>query len=555
MEHPIPPGHSFLSLRRLVVAAGTLLVAGLAVYFLGRNLSYGPLAQAVAQDDQGEKPTRPRRLAPELDGGTDWLNTAAPLHLKDLRGKIVVLDFWTSCCINCIHTIPDLARLEKKYADQLVVIGIHTPKFDNEKSSESIRKAVHRYEVHHPVVNDANMKIWRAYGVSSWPTLVLIDPEGYLIGGAPGEGLYDIFDEEINKLVQIHRAKKTLNEKPLQFKSDGGPDKGDSPLFFPGKVLADQAGQRLFIADSTHHRIVITDLGGKKIAIAGIGTPGKADGSFQQAAFNDPQGMAFDGDTLYVADRKNHLIRALDLKTHTVKTIAGTGEQGIKRQYSGPPLEVGLNSPWDLCLQGSNLYIALAGHHQIWRLDLAKNMIATFAGTGMENIRDGARVQSCFAQPSGLAIDSDTLYVADSEVSAVRAIPLSSAEDVRTVVGTGLFDFGDDDGTGDEVHLQHALGIAAHKGKLYVADTYNHKIKMIDPEKRTCTSFVGDKTKNGNGLFNHPSGLSFAGEKLYVADTNNHRIRVVDLASKQITTLPLQGVTAPQKVQASLLPR
>ena len=252
-----------------------------------------------------------RRAAPELDGGVAWLNTAGPIQLKDLRGKIVVLDFWTLCCINCMHTLPDLAKLEKKYANQIVVIGVHSAKFDNEKDSDNIRKAVLRYEISHPVVNDANRTIWNAYDCHSWPSLVLIDPEGNLVAEGEGEGLCPALDGRIARLVTEYRDKKLLDEKPpRQIRAPARyAETGASPLFFPGKVLADGAGKRLFISDSTHHRIVITDLDGKKIAVAGDGQAGTDDGPFDKAHFNDPQGLALDGDTLYVADRKNNLIR------------------------------------------------------------------------------------------------------------------------------------------------------------------------------------------------------------------------------------------------------
>src|SRR5262245_44414142 len=249
--------------------------------------------------DAGDKP-RPRVQAPELVGGSDWLNTANPLTLPDLRGRIVVLDFWTLCCINCIHTIPDLAKLEAKYPGILVVIGVHSPKFDHERNTEAIHKAVLKYEVKHPIVNDADHKIWKRYGVRAWPTLVVIDPEGNLVAKGSGEGLHDALDKLIGELVKEHREKKTLKEDPLDFKLIK--PKEATPLFFPGKVLADGPGKRLFIADSTHHRIVITNLDGQKIAVAGSGASGLKDGSFASAQFSDPQGMALIGETLFVAD-------------------------------------------------------------------------------------------------------------------------------------------------------------------------------------------------------------------------------------------------------------
>lgn len=526
---------------RFGLLAGAALLTALAVLGLtNANRADTPLQQ-LAERLPGQR----RFPAPELDGGVAWLNTAGPLRLKDLRGKVVLLDFWTFCCINCIHILPDLAKLEKKYANELVVIGVHSAKFENEKDTAAIRKAMLRYEIAHPVVNDANMAIWRAYRARSWPSYVLIDPEGYMVLHESGEGMYDELDREIARQIRLHKAKRTLNSRPMKFQLVR--ESGSSPLFFPGKVLADPVGKRLFIADSTHHRIVITDLDGKKIAVAGTGVAGKTDGTFDKAQFNDPQGMALKGDLLFVADRKNHLIRALDLKSKTVVTAAGTGEQGRDREGDGPALSIGLNSPWALHLDGNRMFIAMAGHHQIWVMDLLRDRIAAYAGDGGEDIVDGPLARSRFAQPSGLASDGKVLYVADSETSSIRAVPLTGRGEVRTLVGLDLFKFGDVDGIGETVRLQHALGVAYDDGKLYIADTYNSKIKVLDPTRREVKTFLGGPAAKGEErLFNEPGGICIADGKLYVADTNAHRIRVVDLKTKKVTTLPLTGVEAPK---------
>jgi YVTN family beta-propeller protein len=515
-------------------------LAGLAVWGLTpRPAAAVPLARSQKPDDD-------RPAAPDLDGGVAWLNTSGPLKMSDLKGKVVLLDFWTLCCINCIHVMPDLARLEKKYPNELVVIGVHSAKFDNEKDTQSIRKAVLRYELAHPVVNDADHKIWNRFGVNSWPTLVVIDPAGKVVGAVSGEGNYELLDKTVAKLIEEAKANKTLNDKPIRFDLVRYRETADTPLFFPGKILADGPSKRLFVADSTHHRVIVTDLNGKKLAVAGAGSPGRKDGPFAEAQFDDPQGLALDGDTLYVADRKNHLIRALDLKAGTVSTVAGTGEQDQSTRAldrPGPAKTTGLNSPWDLLLVGKTLYIAMAGHHQIWTMDLVKNEVAPYAGDGRENIKDGPLYAARFAQPSGLATDGKFLYVADSEVSAVRKVPLGGEGRVETLVGSGLFDFGDADGVGLAAKLQHALGVVAHDGKLYVADTYNSKLKVIDPKTRAVTTLVGGDPKEP--LFSEPAGISYADGKLYVADTNANRVRVVDLATKAVTTLELQGVEPP----------
>jgi hypothetical protein len=384
--------------------------------------------------------------------------------------------------------------------------------------------------------------------VSSWPTLVLIDPEGNYYTHTSGEGAYDFFDKHISKIIADYKkAGKKLKTTPIRFQLARFGEKGDSPLFFPGKVLADAKSNRLFIADSTHHRIVITTLAGKKIAVAGTGVEGQADGPFAKAQFSDPQGMALDGDTLYVADRKNHLIRALDLKKQTVRRVAGIGEQDRSNRFAGgPALKTGMNSPWDLLLHDRKLFVAMAGHHQIWALNLKTNRLDPYAGDGSEDLSDGPLANSSFAQPSGLASDGKNLYVADSEISAIRALPLNGEGEVKTVVGKGLFVFGDVNGKGKEVRLQHALGVVYRDKLLYVADTYNSKIKVIDPATEVCKTFAGERGGwLSSSTFNEPGGLSIAGDKMYVADTNGHRIRVVDMKTLAVTTLALQGVEAP----------
>ncbi|MCU0703497.1 MAG: redoxin domain-containing protein [Fimbriiglobus sp.] len=499
----------------------------------------------------------PPTPAPELAGGTAWINTGKPLTLKDLKGKIVILDFWTLCCINCMHIMKELTELEEKYPNQLVVIGVHSPKFENEKSTEAVRKAVLRYELKHPVVVDSDYKIWKAYNAQWWPTITIIDPEGNVVSGARGEVEADFkaIEKVVTGLIVKHRKSKTLDETPLRFDTAKFRDGQDTPLYFPGKVVADSVGKRLLIADSTHHRVVVTDLTGKKIAIAGTGQPGRADGPFDKAQFDDPQGMAIDGDTVYLADRKNNCIRVLDLKTEQVTTLDGS-----RRTFQIPRTPRAMEcTPWDLLLHERKLFVAMSGSHQIWVYDLKAKKFASFAGDASEEIADGPLHRAKFAQPSGLASDGKTLYVADAEVSAIRTLPLDGNGEVGTLVGRGLFEFGDRDGPGrvgqenlrktTEALLQHPLGVAVYKDRaLLLADTYNSKIKVIDLAGGGVTTFLGGPAKNGEEpLFNEPGGISVLDDTLYVADTNAHRIRVVDLKTKTVKTLELKGVDPVEK--------
>ena len=551
-------------------------------------------------------PDRGRVRAPELTGHRGWLNTEKPLSLAALRGKAVLLDFWTYGCINCIHVIPDLKRLEAKYPNNLVVIGVHSAKFANEKQSDNIRQIILRYEIEHPVVNDADFAIWQSYAVRAWPTQVLIDPAGYVVGKVEGEGNYEEIDGAVASTLAEFRKRGALNEQPLKLALERA-KVGDMPLAFPGKILADAKTDRLYVADSNHNRIVITKLDGTLVDTVGTGEQGAADGAFDRATFYRPQGLALDGHMLYVADTENHLIRRVDLKIRTVSTVAGTGAQarGFNDEAGrASARSTALNSPWDLQLVRRTLYIAMAGPHQIWRLNLARAEISVFAGSGREARLDGSRLASAFAQPSGLATDGgSTLFVADSESNIIRAVdlapprqpenattpeatempepelgdpaptpeigdaPTPEIEDetqaavapptptpvpfkqVETLAGGDLFEFGDVDGTGDAVRLQHPLGVVYADGALYIADTYNHKIKRLDPQTGTVKTFAGTgksgQTDGANPSFYEPGGLSVANGKLYVADTNNHAVRVVDLTSGQTTTLPLRNLRPP----------
>jgi thiol-disulfide isomerase/thioredoxin len=507
------------------------------------------MAQGVFMSAQ----ERPIVRAPEITGGRGWLNTDKPLSIAALKGKVVLLDFWTYGCINCIHIIPDLKKLEKKYANQLVVIGVHSAKFQNEKETENIRRIILRYEIEHPVYNDSEYAVWQSYAVRAWPTQVLIDPAGYIVGGVSGEGNYEVIDQAIGKLVADFRTKGELNEEPLKLVLERA-KVGELPLAFPGKILADAKTDRLFIADSNHNRIVVTKLDGTLVETIGTGDAGAADGPFDKATFYRPQGLALSGDTLYIADTENHLIRSVDLKSRKVETIAGTGQQSHEYFKTGPARSVALSSPWDLQLVNRVLYIAMAGPHQIWMLDLDKNEVSTFAGSGREARLDGPLLEAGFAQPSGMATDGKKLYVADSESNIIRQIDFAERS-VKTLVGGDLFEFGDVDGTGDDVRLQHPLGLLTYGDKLLIADTYNHKIKELDPKAERVKTFLGTgKPGQSDGptpSFYEPGGLTLANGNLYIADTNNHAIRVVNLKTKRASTLRINGLTPPMKnVQA-----
>jgi len=502
---------------------------------------------------------------PPFPEGVTRINTAKPLLLSDLRGKFVLLDFWTYCCINCMHTLPELKKLEKAYPNNLVVIGVHSAKFATEKDSKNVTEAVLRYKIEHPVINDPKHILWNRFGVRSWPTLLLIDPEGQAVWARSGETTFEQLDAVLKKAIPHYRRKDLLDETPLRFDLEASRT-SRTPLRFPGKVLADESGNRLFIADSNYNRIVVTRLDGTLLQTIGAGAIGRSDGDYSTAQFSSPQGMALHGETLYVADTENHLIRKVDLKKRRVTTVAGTGTQlrGLERlDRRTPPLRTAIASPWALWVDRDHLYIAMAGPHQIWRMSLSESQIGSYAGNGREDIVDGPLLPdrpyrfgfASFAQPSGLASDGTRLYVADSEGSSIRAVPLQPGKQVKTLVGTAslpgarLFTFGDVDGPRAQVRLQHPLGIVHYEGRLYVADTYNNKIKVVDPTTGATrtVAFTGPAPGgDAEATFDEPAGITAAAGKLFVADTNNHLIRVIDLRdNNRLWTLKIPGLKAP----------
>ncbi len=445
-----------------------------------------------------------------------------------------------------MHALAQLRELETTFPEELSIVSVHSPKFPREQFTESVRDAVLRYGIEHPVVNDRNMNLWRQYTVRAWPTLMFIDPENRVIARHEGEIQPEAAKRLIQGMIQEFDAAGLLNHRPLRFARETAPE---ALIAFPGKVVVDAQANRLVVSDSGHHRLLEIDLGGNVRQVIGSAEAGKADGSFTQARFNRPLGVTLAGDLLYVADTENHLIRRVDLATRQVETIAGTGEQYgmVRTPIQGPARSIALNSPWDIVCNGDNLYIAMAGSHRIFVLHLESGIIEPFAGAGPEALRDGSYEEALFAQPNSLALDdSRVLYVADSETSAVRAIALTGEKQVTTLVGTGLFDFGDADGIGEKALLQHVQAVCFVDGHVYLADTYNNRIKVLNPQTREVKTLAGtgeagfkDSTLD-SAQFNEPAGLAAADGKLYVADTNNNAIRVIDLAEGIVKTLNVQ---------------
>ncbi|NKG19294.1 NHL domain-containing thioredoxin family protein [Paeniglutamicibacter terrestris] len=512
--------------------------------------------------------------------GRNWLNTGGKqLSLQDFRGKITILDFWTFCCINCLHVLDELRPLEAKYSDVVVTVGVHSPKFEYEADPVALAAAVERYEIAHPVLDDPELVTWQAYGARAWPTLVVVDPEGYIVAHLSGEGHASGLESLVEELITEHDAKGTLHRGTGPYVA---PPAREGNLRFPGKAVALENGNFL-VGDSGHHRIVelSQDLA-TVVRSFGSGTKGYADGDADTAQFNEPQGLTLLpsdvatqlGYHAVIADTVNHRLRSLNLDTGAVGTLAGNGIQrlldvdqaraavdendaeGWISDLGNAPLETSLSSPWDvLWNQKANaVIIAMAGTHQIFSFNPVTAVLSVFAGTGLEGLADGAPGESWFAQSSGLASDKEgNIWVADSETSALRRLVLNdegTVAAVETAIGAGLFDFGFRDGAAAEARLQHPLGVTVlPDGSVAIADTYNGAVRRYDPATATVSTLA-------RGL-NEPADVqlddSVDGEPvLLVVETNNHQLvrlplpaeaLVVDEGASQ-TQRPKTKVTA-----------
>ncbi|POH75069.1 NHL domain-containing thioredoxin family protein [Arthrobacter glacialis] len=497
--------------------------------------------------DSATKTSTVRVRASELEG-RGWLNTGgAELNLEKLRGKIVILDFWTFCCINCLHVLDELRPLEEQYKDVLVTVGVHSPKFEHEADPVALAAAVERYDIHHPVLDDPELVTWQAYSARAWPTLVVVDPEGYIVAHLSGEGHAAGLESLIPELIAEHEAKGTLH------RGDGpyvAPEPVSRDLRFPGKVLP-LGGGTFLVSDTGHHRLVemAADLT-TVLRTIGSGTKGFLDGSAVDAQFNEPQGLtllpgelaAAVGYDVVVADSVNHRLRAITLATGEVRTVAGNGVQRLLE--AGParvnddgastsaadlgttPLEVALSSPWDVAYSSAlkTVVIAMAGTHQIFGFDPSTGAVSIVAGNGLEGLLDGPGEQAWFAQSSGITEDAQgNIWVADSETSSLRVLKFAAdgSVTVETAIGEGLFDFGFRDGDAGQARLQHPLGVAVlPDGSVAIADTYNGAVRRYDPATKQVSTLARGLAEPSDVLLDESGEVPL----LIVVEANKHQL-------------------------------
>jgi thiol-disulfide isomerase/thioredoxin len=470
-----------------------------------------------------------RVRAPEWPASLDWTNTEQPPSLQALRGRVVLMHFWTFDCVNCVNLLPDLRYLENKYHDGLSVVGVHTPKYDYQRQSASVLKAVNRSHIRHAVANDANFELWQAYGVQSWPTVALIDAEGQLAALLPGEGrrqetdalVGQLLDEAASKDQRVYESHVATNRIEPKL-----------PLLFPRKLLATESS--LWIADSGHNRVLECNHEGRILRQFGSGNPGYWDGRNQDSGFTDPQGLAIVKDWIYVADTGNHAIRRIRILTGDVETAAGTGVLGYDLPNdAAEPTSIAMSAPTAVTGHGEKVYFVVSGQNQLWQLDLIKNRLSVLAGNGQLGLADGDGVAASFAQPSGISLIGQQLVICDSASSSLRVVRLLDNR-VSTLIGAGLYEFGDINGKRDVARLQHPLDVCADpRGLIFAADSYNGKIKALNMRTGELRAL------NIPYRLSEPSGLSLANSALWIANTNAHEIVRVDLKTGQIRRLTI----------------
>ena len=464
----------------------------------------------------------------------EWLNVERPLEASDIKNRVILLDFWTYACVNCLHVMPEIKKLEQEFGNKLTVVGVHSGKFNNEKKIDGIRKAVLKHDISHPVVNDADFKIWKSFGVKSWPTMILLDPNGRITKTYEGEVSGSIIREDVKKLVKKYKYNLSHSALPIVLEKN---KMVNYVLKFPAKIKFARdfsyknisKTNALIISNTGKNNIMITSLNGKSLLEIGSGSVGFEDGDFNTASFNSPRGLLFKNNILYVADTGNQALRKIDFTTGKVQTIAGNGSRGDVVKGNKSAKNTSLASPWDLEFfpDNNNIIIANAGTHQLLRYNLSAQTISPFAGNGEEGLTDGKYPHNALAQPSGLSAANGKLYFVDSESSSLRVAQKDG--EVDTLIGKGLFDFGHQNGGRKSALLQHPVGLTADDIGVYIADTHNHIIRKYNFNSKELTDYSGSVRGDGvgsknNTSYNEPEAIISILDKFYIADTNNNRI-------------------------------
>lgn len=472
------------------------------------------------------------------DKDQQWLNVSRPLKISDLEDRIILLDFWSYACISCLDALPELVDMQKEFGSKLVIIGVHSAKFENEKENSTVRKAVLKHDISYPVVNDSDLKIWKSFKVKLWPTYVLINPHGSVVKTFRGETDLGKVKGEVKKLIS--KYKYEIERDPLPILLEKYSVIGNV-LDFPTKLeyaaSLNYKGRTLpaiFIANTGQNNIVASTLSGDMIVKIGSGKVGFSDGSFDVAAFSAPRGLLFDNNKLYVADTGNHALRVIDFKEMKVSTLIGSGAKGeVMEKDFNEARKTNLASPNDLEFfpDKNTIVISNAGTNQILSYNLKRQTVSVLAGNGVEGDQDGKYPESSLAQTSDMSAFGHKLYFVDALSSSLRVIDESG--NVKTLIGNKS-KFGHENGDRSRALMQHPMGLNVDDTGAYISDSFNHTIRKYDFGSAQIRDLVGAKRGDEIGAktrFDEPDGIITVLDRFYIADTNNNRILIVSRGS------------------------
>ncbi len=457
-----------------------------------------------------------------------WLN-AAPASLQDLRGRPVVLAFVNGTSVWSMQRVAEVTRWQARNPGRVHLVVVQVPRFEFEREPQQSLKLLRRQGINAPILLDAQWDAWRRFEVQAWPTLVLLDAAG----------------QEAERLVgAVGDLERTLNglceglQRPLDEEGFGARELNAEPrlpLLFPAGLVA--TDERLYVADTGHHRILECTHSGRVLRQFGLGTADLVNGGTGEAAFNRPQGLALVRDVLYVADTGNHALRRINLMSGQVDTLCGNGRAGDPQAgVLEQPWDSALNHPADVAVADNQILIAMAGDNHVWSYDLGSRELRWRAGAGVVEVRDGSGHLAAFAQPCSIVAVQQALYVCDSLGSAVRSVQLRG-DLVQTLVGQGPWESGNVDGPRLRARLQYptAIAMGPDSPMLWIADAGNGAL-------RTLRLGGGDlSTVNLPRRLHGPCALAVAAGAIWIAEADGHAVLRFDPLSGELSDVPIDG--------------
>ena len=467
--------------------------------------------------------------APEFPPGLEWLNTTGPLRMSQLLGRVSALAFVNAGSAWCTQTLVDLGHLRNRYPDRLNVVAINVPRFDHEREPRRAGKRLGRHRFQFPIAHDADWTLWQHCGIEAWPTVVLVDVEGRMRERFVGDGQLREIDAAVSRLLG-EATPRSLNAERIEMRRGGEPM---LPLRFPSGLAL--SGNYLYVADSGHHRVLECDLSGRVLRQFGSGGSGFIDGPMELAAFNRPQGLCIERDTLYIADTGNHAVRRVQLRGGDISTVVGAGRSGTPKEgLVADPRMVALDQPRAVSLSAGNLYIATAGDNRVWRFDLGTPGIALVAGSGRLAVVDGKAETVSFAEPTSLASVQQAIYICDAAGSAIRLANARTGQ-VSTVLGQDAWTHGNTDGARADARMQQPQAIALDPAApvLWIADSGNDRLRSLRLGGGELTTVELPQRLHA------PGGLVVADGVVWIADTDAHAVLRYDTRDGSLKHVPI----------------